>query len=384
MKLQLTQIKWVLVCVGIILLISMFLQPAPLPDEAFSSQESCPTSAVRDGDGRIRVEPGSKVFSTMKDYTTYLAGVYSDPKNSTCIPPVVSTGRKGPVTGVLGGLGTGTIGAKGVGKEGPDRTVLNTVLNTALNTALEGQEQTSATTPVNKLDDYEYSRVFQLEHQPRNEPLQKETKNKLIGQNILDWASLPFNSEERADAEKEFIAGRMEDGFREPKTGVFFKNMDGTNVLPPDEEALKMREKAILAAYKPTSLSKHVLDTDTERVGDLVSKMYSSDPNWEPVVEKVGPNQYQVVELKPKPRKEKWEDQQTVNSALAESEDIEQSINPVANIKIYDRQTNDPYFDKRGVQDKDNNAFWDYKDFNKWTPGLERMFAPTADNKEWF
>jgi hypothetical protein len=45
---------------------------------------------------------------------------------------------------------------------------------------------------------------------------------------------------------------------------------------------------------------------------------------------------------------------------------------------------NDPFFDKGGVVDKDSNRIWEYNDFRKWTPDLERMFAPTAGTKAWY
>jgi hypothetical protein len=45
---------------------------------------------------------------------------------------------------------------------------------------------------------------------------------------------------------------------------------------------------------------------------------------------------------------------------------------------------NDPFFDKGGVVDNDNQRVWSYKDFRKWTPDLERQFAPTAETKAWY
>ena len=57
---------------------------------------------------------------------------------------------------------------------------------------------------------------------------------------------------------------------------------------------------------------------------------------------------------------------------------------PTPTIDIDSRLRGDPYFDKSGIGDQANNRFWNYKDFNKWTPGLERMFAPTMDNRAWF
>ena len=142
-----------------------------------------------------------------------------------------------------------------------------------------------------------------------------------------------------------------------------------------------MREAKILSSYRPTDLTKHVIDSKTEAVAKLVNETYKSDPNWEPVVSKVGENKWEVTELRPKPRKETYEDAQTVSLATAEATGLAQ---PPASIDIVDRLRDDPYFDKSGVGDRDNNKFWNYKDFNKWTPGLERMFAPTLNNKEWY
>ena len=43
----------------------------------------------------------------------------------------------------------------------------------------------------------------------------------------------------------------------------------------------------------------------------------------------------------------------------------------------------DPYFDKTGVLDYEGDHFYRYDSFAKWTPGLERMFAPTFDQNDW-
>ena len=46
-------------------------------------------------------------------------------------------------------------------------------------------------------------------------------------------------------------------------------------------------------------------------------------------------------------------------------------------------QRQDPYFDKGGVIDYEGDRFYKYDNFSKWTPGLERMFAPTFDQNDW-
>lgn len=337
--------------------------------EAFLASDGCPQSAQRGVDGTIHVQPGNRTFQTLSDYVAYLSDLYT--KGSKCIPPLVQSRSRDPVDGILGGLGTGTHSPESVRREGTTRDVLD----------MKGDEETSVKTPIQKLDDYELTRVFDSEESSRN-TLSHDTKNALLGQRVLDWANLPFNSDARATQESEFVSGRMESGFRDPKSGVFFSNMEGATVEPPDVEAAKAREQKILSAYRPTEISKHVIDGETEAVGNMVHKVYLEDKNWEPVVTKVGEHQYEVTELRPKARKEKYEEESEVKRASLSSPDT--PVIPPPTVDIDDRLRGDPYFDKSGVVDGDNNKFWKYKDFNQWTPGLERMFAPTMDNRAWF
>ena len=342
--------------------------------EAFSNpttpenpNASCPTEAIRGPDGRIHIKPGDRTFQTLPDYVAYLSGLYAN--GATCIAPKVQPNRS-TIDGVLGGLGNGVQSPESLNLEGTTRDVMDHSTD----------ETTSRKDPINKLDDYEYTRVFESERGSRNS-LETGTKNQLLGQRVHDWANLPFNSEERAKQEDTFIAGRMEDAYRDPKSGVFFNNVRGTTVEPPDVEASRAREQKLLAAYRPTDISKHMMDNETEAVANLVNKVYGEDPNWEPVVSKTGENQWAVTELKPKLRKEKYEEGNTQELSMLEAKGL---VVPPPSIEINDRIRGDPYFDKSGVGDRDNNRLWNYKDFNKWTPGLERMFAPTMDNKAWY
>jgi len=336
-------------------------------DSNVSGEAACPIAAIRTPDGKIKVSPGDKVFNSMQDYVAYLSGLYT--QGSSCIPPMVQNNRE-PIDMMLGGQGVGAPSPNDVARQGAGREVLSTDFK---------GETTSAKTSIDKLDDYEYSRVYQSERDNRNSA-SVGTINKLMEGRRLDWANLPFNSEGHAAGADEFIAGRLSDVYTEPKSGVFFKNVNGTSSSPPDVEAEKAREAKVLAAYRPTAITEHVIDNKTEQVAKLVHQVYESDPNWDPVVEKVDENNYRVVELRPKARKEKWEDETTKSLSLAEAEG---TMIPPPVVSIDDRNRGDPYFDKSGVGDRDNDKVWQYKDFKKWTPGLERMFAPTMDTKEW-
>jgi hypothetical protein len=334
-------------------------------NSASAGGKECPTEAKRGPDGRIYIKPGTRSFGTLPDYVGYLRDLYAG--GEICIAPKVQPNRAS-VAGILGGLGNGQEPPAATNMQGAEREVLNFD---------QTSEMTSAKTPINKLDDFEYTRVFQSEKQERMAAGPKPP----ITSHIFDWAKLPFNSEERAAKEDEFVAGRMEGGFRDPKSGVFFNLMEGNTIEPPDVEAAKQREQKVMASYHPTAISKHIIDSETESVGKLVHDTYASDPVWEPVVTKVGENKYEVTELRPKPRVEQYEDDKTVSLATAEERGIAM---PPPTLDIHDRLQDDPYFDKSGVGDRNNSRYWNYNDFKKWTPGLERMFAPTEGNKEWY
>jgi hypothetical protein len=153
--------------------------------------------------------------------------------------------------------------------------------------------------------------------------------------------------------------------------------MEGMSVEPPDADAIDAAEKASLEAFKSEAPENLLLQHDTEDIAAMVKKMYENDPNWEPVVEHVGANNYRVSELRPRARKEKY--------AGHEEETIERAklgglVSPQI---VIENEGIDPYFDKKGVLDYTNDRFHEYKDFKHWTPGLERMFAPTLDTGDW-
>jgi hypothetical protein len=329
----------------------------------------CPISAQRQPDSRILVQPQNRSFDSMSDYVIWLSSLSA--AGSVCVPPYVKGTRE--VEMIQSSNSPDPNEGNKPNSTNPEDGAKSKNVFTK---QVEG-EQTSAKTPINRMDDYEYSRVFQSESSPRNE-IAKASVNSLMAKNQFDWAQLPFNSQKRDDEETEFISGRLDDAFREPKTGVFFRNMEGFTVNPPDLDGQDRAEKAVLEGFtaKPAeSLTEHTV----EDVAELVKKMYSDDPEWEPVVEKVSEHEYRVIELRPKPKKEAYKNED-------EPETVERSKEMgmiSAEVEIEGGSSKDPYFDKQGVVDYGNDRFFEYKDFKKWTPGLERMFAPTLNQTNW-
>ncbi len=147
-------------------------------------------------------------------------------------------------------------------------------------------------------------------------------------------------------------------------------------MTPPDINEREIKERSILNTYKPPQVEKPSEESELSSVGKLIKKLFAGDKEFIPVVEKVGPNKYEVNEYIPKNEKNNESSHTTLESAVADG--------LIPNVQIFDSNRTDPYFYKTGVADKDNNAFWRYQDFQKWTPGLERMFAPTFDTKDWY
>lgn len=337
----------------------------------------CPVSAKRGQDGKIHVvynsvsKPGQQqgttelAFETLQDYVDYLNDLYKT--ENACVPPKVQNYRS-PVMGVIGGIGTGTEDKDGIMNQSATRSVMDD---------RDSSMSPYSTSPINKLDDYEADFIYENERGSRTSAMSKAAINQLTEKYKFDWSQLPFSSEPKAIKEDNFLANRLEDVYKEPSSGTFFRNVNGDGMTPPNVDEREMKERSILNTYKPPQTTKeNQSESELSTVGKLIKRLFASDKDYIPVVEKTGPNKYEVTEYIPKHEQQIQEDHTTLETAVADG--------LIPNVQIFDSNRTDPYFSKTGVADKDNNRFWRYQDFQKWTPGLERMFAPTFDQKDWY
>jgi len=338
--------------------------------EDFTSDQvpGCFTDATRGSDGKIHVLPGDKTFENLSEYVSALADQYSTGK--LCIPPQVKEYRS-PVEGVLGGLGVGAIGPSGVNQQNATRVVTESDVDRPWDT-----------TPINSVDDYDRTNVYENERNSRHGAMSTAVINDLTNKYKTDWSQLPFNSEAKAAQEDVFVAGRLDNVYREAKSGVFFKNMMGDGLFPPNTDEREQNERRMLNSYKPPEVAKNVEEEETSMIGKLVKKLFGSNKEYEPVVEKTADNNWAITELRPTPRKETWAD---ADNGTSIDEAVQRGwIPPQASMQIFDHGTSDPYFAKQGVADYDNNRVFNYRDFNKFTPNLERQFAPSLPTRDWY
>jgi hypothetical protein len=226
---------------------------------------------------------------------------------------------------------------------------------------------------INSLDDYEYNLVYQNES---DRELSKELKNKLMSQRPMEWAGLPPSS-------AQFQAG-MRESFENatrtvPDNAQPYAAVNGDNMVPPDSETTEMEERKVLQSYKaPTAkeLGSYNPDEDPEA---LIKRLYDTKGLIPTVAHKEGTNVYEVIGVRRKDEKVVYEDEEAPASSIPNRNAGEAriSVPPTA----YDTAAaRDPYYDMNAPSGKTRIGKWDYQ---SWTPGLERMFAPTDSTQSW-
>jgi len=203
-----------------------------------------------------------------------------------------------------------------------------------------------------------------------------EYTNKLMSQRPMEWAGLPPSSEK-------FQAG-LRESFENatpsvPNNPQPFTNISGENMVPPDTEGTEMEERKILQTYKPPTAEKISTYNADEDPDALIKRIYDVKGLVPTVAHKEGTNVYEVIGVRRKDEKILYEDEEAPASKgpVQHAGEAKIGIPPVA----WDTAAAaDPYYDKSNMGGKTRSGKWDYQ---AWTPGLERMFAPTNANEAW-
>jgi hypothetical protein len=228
--------------------------------------------------------------------------------------------------------------------------------------------------PINDLDDYEVSLVFQ--NQGSKEASRKQISDAMT-RYPMDWPVQGPNSQYFQDNQAQFEKQVVSD-INNPPSEKMYKEIDGSDMIPPDTAAIDAEEKKILQTYKP-ECSKGLLQYSVDDVRTLVDKIYDKK-GLIPVIEKSkqAENTWEITEVKEKNPHIVWEDdlereteRQKMDARREEMIEIPYTASDIA-------AGLDPFFQAR-------NSTRDGKyDYYKWTPGLERMFAPTYPIKAWY
>ena len=228
--------------------------------------------------------------------------------------------------------------------------------------------------PIDDLDDYELSLVFQNQG---SKVASKKQISDAMTRYPMDWSIQGPDSQYFQDEQAKYEK-KMKEQFENPPPTGYYSEIDGSNSKLPDTGAMEEEEKKILQTYKP-ECSKGLLQYSVDDVKALVNKVYSKK-GLIPVIEesKQGPNIWEITELKEKDPHIVWEDELEKQTQRQKMEQRGEEVIEVPYTATDVAAGLDPFFQpRRTVRD---GKF----DYTEWTPGLERMFAPTYPIKEWY
>jgi hypothetical protein len=228
-----------------------------------------------------------------------------------------------------------------------------------------------AVKPIKSIDDYDYTVVQDNES---DRAVSKALRDKLMSQRPMDWSGLPPSS-------TQFQAGLIE-SFQNasptvPDDAKPYQGINGGAMAPPDTNAGEMRERETLQTYVPKRASKEIT-YDVKDADDLIRKVYDQKGLIPTVAHEKGTNVYEIVGVRRKDEKIIYEGDEAPASTGPVRKAGESIIQvPAAASDM--AASRDPYYDMNGS--KTRMGKWD---FQAWTPGLERMFAPTEPKQNWY
>jgi hypothetical protein len=232
------------------------------------------------------------------------------------------------------------------------------------------------------VDDYEYSMIFQNEG---DKAMTKATRDRLMSAYPMDWATQPPSSDLFQQGLAAYKESFTNPTHSNPLTQNPYKSVDGTAMTPPDYDAVEHGERDILATYvpkKPGDLTTY----DAADAKELVDKIYKAK-GLVPQLRKTGNNVFTIVGTHKVNEKVMYEDEASApdasgshapTSSVAVASAGEGTIDVPKSVSDY--TTVDPFFTP-SESSKTRDGKWDY---TSWTPGLERMFAPTDPQVNWY
>jgi hypothetical protein len=228
-----------------------------------------------------------------------------------------------------------------------------------------------ATDPIQSVDDYEYSMVFQTEG---SRVLGKRAISDAMSRYPLDWSAQPPSSQLFQDKLDGFVDAVARDSA--PVDTSEFNSISGKQEVPPDMDKIEDDERKLLSTYKPEE-TKDLINYSLNDTKKMLKQIYAKK-GLIPIVQKskqAGPNVFEVVETK------------EINPTIVYEDDpiseVDRNIIRGENrieVPLYARDTAaglDPFFEPRQPTTMGKH------DYTKWTPELQRSFAPTYTGNGW-
>jgi len=226
--------------------------------------------------------------------------------------------------------------------------------------------------PIKSLDQYELEAVFTNEG---DRELKKQQINQLTRRYPLDWTNYPPNASKFQSEQAKYIEGFSSDSSAK-KLNEPYKDIGDGNLTPPDTRAVEMDEKDILATYKPRK-SGSMTSYHTYDAQKLLEQIYKPK-GIKPIVERKEGNVFEVVSTRSLKNKVEYEDDLpdayvSSGSGIGPGEAVIE-VPPTA---VEVAAGRDPFYEPTTSTRSSRT------DYMRWTPGLERMFAPTYPTTDW-
>ncbi len=207
----------------------------------------------------------------------------------------------------------------------------------------------------------------------------------------LNATAAPFNpSVPTGSASKEGFEGsckqRKAEGFlgamnggamgQVKKTGDIYEDIGENNLQPVDTTKLEQEERAILNTFEFKRSSSDIGSYNPDDVAELLDKYYSKEKKNAYYVRRED-GVYEVFETEDKEPKIEYEDEAPEPVREEMGDDMMQNIQVPKGVAQYSSKI-DPFFEPRQSMRPSR------QDYTAWTPGLERMFAPTEPTQQWY
>jgi hypothetical protein len=232
------------------------------------------------------------------------------------------------------------------------------------------------TSQIMNVDDYEYSMVFENES---DRELSTGLRNKLMSQYPMDWSTQPPSSSQFQQGQREMFENAPADKVVEPDGATNpYTAISDESMKPPDTLAMEQEERKIIQTYQP----KHVGDLTTYNVEDameLIRKIYDKKGEIPQVIKK-NDNVYEIIGTRKKDAKVVYEEMDGDAPATADPSPVAgENVTVVPQAAVDKNSAVDPFYEPNHGGGS-RTGRWSYR---QWTPGLERMFAPTESRADW-
>jgi len=227
------------------------------------------------------------------------------------------------------------------------------------------------TDPINSLDQYELEAVF---NNSGDRELKQTEINKLTRQYPMDWSFLPPNSSRFQSENAKYVEGFLTSDV--PDQSKQFEAIGDGNLVPPDTLALEKEEQKILSTYAPKK-TEDLTTYDVDDAQALIDKIYKPK-NLIPKVVRKENNVFEIVSTRSLKDKIEYEDD--LHDAPASLRSVPEAGEATIHVPPTATETaagHDPFYEPT------TSTRADRSDYTKWTPGLERMFAPTYPQTDW-